>query len=90
MYDYRIGKFGQDFSDAKSFFEFWNSKKVTKFYSKLTALPDVECATCKDWTLCGGGCVANWFNYNFSVLKEQRSKLHLSNTSYIDYLDTKH
>lgn len=90
MYDYRIGKFGEDFSDATSFLEFWNSDKVMNFYSKLAALPDIECKTCEGWKLCGGGCVANWFNYNFDMLKKQKQDLPTSsNVTYIDYLNTK-
>lgn len=89
MYDYRLGKFGQDFWDARSFRDFWNSEKVNTFYSKLTSIPDAECGVCEGWKLCGGGCVANWFNYNFRNMKEQSVEMQLPRVSYIDSLNKK-
>ena len=72
MYDYKIGVFGTDFNDGKSFNEYWNSKDIVGFYNKLRALPDVTCEKCKTYQNCGGGCVSNWFNYSFEELMSMK------------------
>lgn len=73
MYDYKIGKFGKDFNDKRTFEEYWNGKSVTEFYDKLRSVPDKECLNCSGYSHCGGGCVSNWFNYSFSELKEMNA-----------------
>ena len=72
MYDYKIGKFGENFWDNNSFNDFWNGKEVVEYYNKLRALPSQECAACKQYKYCGGGCLSNWFSYSFDKLKEMR------------------
>lgn len=69
LYHIPIGKFDEDFSDRASFVSFWNSKKIREIYSSLSKLPAKECDSCKDKTLCGGGCIANWLHYDLNQLK---------------------
>lgn len=74
MFNYKLGKFGVDFTDKDSFNQFWNSEELVTFYNKLKAVPSTECLQCGSWTNCGGGCISNWFNYQFddlSRLKEE-------------------
>ena len=69
MYNYKLGKFGVDFADKESFDEFWNSKEIESFYNKIKAAPSLECLKCGSWSNCAGGCISNWFNYQFEDLK---------------------
>ncbi len=72
MYNTKLGKFGNDFSDNEQFCDFWQSKNIQHFYNKITAYPDKKCIDCNHWKNCGGGCISNWFNYSFKELEKMR------------------
>lgn len=73
MYDFKIGRFGESFNDAESFYTYWNGKEIEEFYCKLRALPDAACTKCDSCANCGGGCVSNWFNYSFDELMKMKN-----------------
>lgn len=75
MYKYRLGRIGEDFCDKDSFLTFLESDKIVGFYNKVLALPDKTCKTCEELVNCGGGCIANWFNYSFKELNEMRKEV---------------
>ena len=70
MFKYRLGKFGVDFFDKNTYDLFVKREEYIKFYEKLLALPDKTCSTCDKLVNCAGGCIANWFNYDFSQLRQ--------------------
>ena len=63
MYAIRLGKFGEDFSDLKSFKQYLTTASLQKVYQKLCGIPDEKCLECKSLMFCGGGYVCQWTNY---------------------------
>lgn len=63
MYQVPIGKFGVDFTSKQEFEQFWNCDKIRKIYEEFAKLPSCICESCQESTQCGGGCIANWFDY---------------------------
>lgn len=79
MHQIPIGKFGVDFTTKQNFEEFWNSARICKVYDRFITLPSSECDFCSEKSRCGGGCIANWFDYSHeqwmtSYQKYQRIK----------------
>ena len=64
MYQVPIGKFGVDFTSKQDFELFWNSSRICKIYEHFARLPSYICEPCQERTQCGGGCIANWFDYH--------------------------
>lgn len=64
MYQIPIGRFGVDFASKTDFETFWKSDRICEIYNKFATLPSVTCNDCPDQMLCGGGCIANWFQHN--------------------------
>lgn len=74
MFNYKLGKYGVSFTDKESFDRFWNSDELIAFYDKLKSAPGTNCLECGLWTNCGGGCISNWFNYQFEDLKKLKEE----------------
>lgn len=63
LFDYPIGKFGEDFATKKELLSFLNSPRVSDYYDKLNSYPSKKCITCKEYSICGGGCLIFWSYY---------------------------
>ena len=62
---YGVGNYGEDYKDANSLSEFWNSEKMISLHKMLTSMPSKKCQVC-DWqSNCGGGCCIQWFSQDF-------------------------
>ena len=59
----RLGKFGEDFSDLKSFKQYLTTASLQKAYQKLCGIPDEKCLECNSLMFCGGVYVCQWTNY---------------------------
>lgn len=66
---YGVGTLGEDYLDAKSFLNYWNSQQLTELHKKLTTMPSLECRECKLQENCGGGCCIQWFDHEFNEYK---------------------
>lgn len=64
LHDCKLGKYGKDFFDIKTFFSYWNNDKMVEFYDQIIAYPTRRCIDCKDWDICGGGCPVQWFTFD--------------------------
>jgi radical SAM protein with 4Fe4S-binding SPASM domain len=64
LFDYAIGKFGEDFSDKESLLNLLNSPQVIGLYNKLTSYPSTKCVGCEKYDVCAGGCPLFWSLYN--------------------------
>lgn len=64
LFDFPIGKYGNDFVDKNTLLEFLNSEEVVKIYDKLTSYPSQKCIKCPKYNFCGGGCPLFWSTYN--------------------------
>lgn len=60
VHDYPLGKFGVEFSDAKSFLEFRSSPPVAEFFKNVKTYPKASCIDCSGHTDCIGGCPLQW------------------------------
>lgn len=63
LFDYPIGKYGENFNDDESLLELMNSKTVIGFYDKLTSYPSTKCIDCEKYDVCAGGCPLFWSLY---------------------------
>lgn len=79
LYQYTLGKYNEDFFDSCSLKKHLSSTDVCEFYKKISTLPSKMCVDCKNWSVCGGGCISNWINFDFETLikkyHEYKSKL---------------
>lgn len=64
LHAYPLGRYGEDFTNADSFANFWQSPEVRKFYNQIITYPVAECAECVDFKDCGGGCPLQWFVFD--------------------------
>ena len=69
LFNYPFGQYGKDYVDAATLLEYLHSDKVVGWYQKLLEVPDNECVNCKEFSICAGGCVLQWFKYDFQTLK---------------------
>jgi radical SAM protein with 4Fe4S-binding SPASM domain len=67
--DIPLGRFGEDFSDKKTFLEYRNSERISHIYRRFDALPDLACSDCSRVNDCKGGCRLNWLNLSFEQIK---------------------
>jgi radical SAM protein with 4Fe4S-binding SPASM domain len=85
LYGYPLGKFGNEFNDAKSFLEFRRSPSVANFFRKIRTYPKTECDSCSNHTYCIGGCPLQWMIFDPTKIKNEGSSLipesHLTNSS---------
>ncbi len=71
MYIYqKLGKFGKDFSSYQDFLSLTKSANYSKTMGEIRKLPSDECAICKHFDICYGGCPVLWRNYSFAALKD--------------------
>ncbi len=73
IHQVKLGTFNKDFKDSETFYQYWESDYMMKIYNKLCALPDDICSKCKDNTVCGGGCLSNWYHFNFNELLDSNA-----------------
>lgn len=71
-YDEKIGKLGEDFSNAKEFMMFCNKDVYEKTMSSISRLPSDKCVKCEFLEKCFGGCPVLWRNYSFSEMEKCR------------------
>ncbi|MDD4290245.1 MAG: radical SAM protein [Patescibacteria group bacterium] len=71
LYEFPLGKYGEDFDDVESLKSFWYSENMNRTYNKLTSYPMQSCAECKNYTVCGGGCPLNWLIFNPNKLNKE-------------------
>jgi len=50
-----LGKLGEDFTDWQSFCEWWET--LGSFRKAVSKYPSDECSICRNWDICGGGCI---------------------------------
>lgn len=58
-----IGRFGTDFTDDKSFEQWWNREEVVNCNKELLRYPSVKCIGCHNYNECCGGCPLQWFAF---------------------------
>ena len=64
-----FGKYGVDYTDAKSLKDYWDSEKVLTMYHQLTQLPSEKCFQCDQKEYCAGGCCFQYFTHSFEELE---------------------
>lgn len=80
MYIYqKLGKFGRDFSSYQEFLSFTKNTTYNQIMGKIRKLPSDECAICKHFEICRGGCPVLWKHYSFAALR----KFKVKNVSYL-------
>ncbi|OGI32741.1 MAG: hypothetical protein A2271_00485 [Candidatus Moranbacteria bacterium RIFOXYA12_FULL_35_19] len=63
LHDLKIGQYGVDFNNYKSFVKFWNNETTNQIFNGMSAYPSEVCIDCDDFATCGGGCPLRWFVY---------------------------
>lgn len=71
MYKIKLGKFYQDFSNAKELIELSKSPSFVEAYTHFCGVPDKSCLDCEQLSVCGGGCVCQWTNYSFEEIMKR-------------------
>ncbi len=64
LFDFPVGKFGEDFSSVDELLDFLNSPLIAGYYDRLNNYPSKKCISCKRFSGCGGGCPMFWSYYN--------------------------
>ena len=62
--DIKLGKFGVDFTDKQSFYEFVQNEIYPTFFDKIIEYPTNSCVNCDEFSPCAGGCPLRWFALN--------------------------
>lgn len=63
LFDYPLGQYQKDFSDAAQLVDFLNNPANSRYYKKMTCYPSEICADCSWYSKCGGGCPLRWALY---------------------------
>jgi len=63
LFDYPIGKYGQDFNDGISLLNWINTPKIANYYKRIGSYPSEVCRSCLWYNDCGGGCPLRWAAY---------------------------
>jgi len=63
LFDYPIGHYGTDFTNAESLKRWLNSPIVLGYYNRIGAYPSSSCQFCELYQECGGGCPLRWAIY---------------------------
>lgn len=63
MLEFPVGKYGKDFSSAKSLASFFESKKVKNYFAQARTYPSEKCIDCEVFEDCSGGCPLLWTVY---------------------------
>lgn len=75
MYIYQqLGKLGRDFSSYQEFQLLTESTNYSETMGEIRKMPSNECASCKHFDVCYGGCPVLWKNYSFAELGEFKAK----------------
>jgi len=55
-----LGRWGVDFSSARTLMDFWYTTAVEEFRSVCGCYSAEPCIDCPEWGECGGGCMIKW------------------------------
>ena len=62
--NFKVGKFGKDFSAPEDFKDFWYNSDLIKLYRKFLEYPIQKCVNYDENAVCSGGCPLQWLAYN--------------------------
>lgn len=71
---YPIGYLDTDYYDGKTLSEYLSSEKLFSYYRYALRSPSKSCHDCNEFANCGGGCILQWFNYDFDELMSLKNK----------------
>ena len=77
-----LGKLGDDFYNADTFLEWWNSEPINSFRSQTRRYPAKACIKCPQWMKCGGGCIFHWMNNDPEKYLEVMQNEYADNTAF--------
>lgn len=63
LFDYPLGKYGNEFYDGVSLLKWLNTPQIRSFYDRIRCYPSTKCITCYWYSDCGGGCPLRWALY---------------------------
>lgn len=63
LFEYPVGKFGEDFFDANGLIKFLNNPSISNYYKRMGNYPSEKCISCDSYPKCGGGCAMMWSVY---------------------------
>lgn len=64
MFDFPVGRYGQDFESAESLAAFFGSERVMNYFAQAKAYPSEKCIACEVFEDCSGGCPLLWTVYS--------------------------
>lgn len=64
MFDFPVGRYGQDFESAESLSAFFGSERVKNCFAQVKAYPSKKCINCPVFEDCAGGCPLLWTTYS--------------------------
>lgn len=64
MFDFPVGRYGQDFKSAESLATFFRSERVKNYFAQVKAYPSKRCINCPVFEDCAGGCPLLWTVYS--------------------------
>lgn len=62
--NFPVGTIGENYDDAESLIQIFNSDSVVKVYNHMNSYPSQVCINCPDNCLCRGGCPLMWSVYD--------------------------
>ena len=62
--NFPMGMIGENYNDAESLIQIFNSDSVVKVYNHMNSYPSEVCINCSDNSLCRGGCPLMWSVYD--------------------------
>lgn len=80
LYNYPYLIYGKDYNDYTSLKEVLYSNEINKSFEKLLSAPSDQCVSCKDFIYCAGGCLLQWFTYDFNKLLEIKEEYYARKT----------
>jgi radical SAM protein with 4Fe4S-binding SPASM domain len=63
MFNFPVGRYGQDFNSAESLATFFGSKQTRDYFAKVKTYPSKKCINCEVFEDCSGGCPLLWTVY---------------------------
>lgn len=64
LFDYPIGRYGDEFNNGESLLTWLNSPKILSYYDYIRHYPSEMCEKCDWYVDCGGGCPLRWAVYD--------------------------
>jgi len=64
MFDFPVGRYGQDFKSAESLATFFKSKQIEGYFAQVKTYPSKKCIDCEVFEDCSGGCPLLWTTYS--------------------------